>query len=92
MAGPKSSLTFSSLQKYTRRRQLFAKNGFYLAINSTGEVTGTSDETCLYGKKIFLSFVCIFFDLDFANLKIVSSHEYFGFSRINWVAYALIAF
>ena len=52
MAGPKSSLTFSSLQKYTRRRQLFAKNGFYLAISSTGEVTGTSDESCLYGNEI----------------------------------------
>ena len=50
MAGPKSTLTFSSLQKYTRKRQLFAKNGFYLAINSTGEVTGTSDESSLYGK------------------------------------------
>ncbi|KAJ7392900.1 positive regulation of brown fat cell proliferation [Desmophyllum pertusum] len=55
MAGPKSSLTFSSLQKYTRKRQLFAKNGFYLAINSTGEVTGTSDESCLYAVLQFLS-------------------------------------
>lgn len=54
MAGPKSSLTFSSLQKYTRKRQLFAKNGFYLAINSTGEVTGTSDESCLYGEYNFI--------------------------------------
>lgn len=55
MAGPKSSLTFSSLQKYTRRRQLFAKNGFYLAISSTGEVTGTNDESCLYAVLQFLS-------------------------------------
>lgn len=55
MAGPKSSLTFSSLQKYTRRRQLFARNGFYLAISSTGEVTGTSDESCLYAVLQFLS-------------------------------------
>ena len=51
MAGSKSPLAFPSLQKYTRKRQLFAKNGFYLAINSTGEVTGTSDGSCLYGKK-----------------------------------------
>lgn len=55
MAGPKSALKFSSLQKYTRKRQLYAKNGFYLAINSTGEVTGTSDESCLYGVLQFLS-------------------------------------
>ena len=51
MAGPKTTITFSSLQKYTRKRQLYAKNGFYIAINSTGEVTGTSDESCLYGEK-----------------------------------------
>lgn len=55
MAGPKSSLTFSSLQKYTRKRQLYAKNGFYIAINATGEVTGTSDESCLNAVLQFLS-------------------------------------
>ncbi|CAH3174110.1 unnamed protein product [Porites evermanni] len=55
MAGSKSSLAFPSLQKYTRKRQLFAKNGFYLAINSTGEVTGTSDGSCLYAVLQFLS-------------------------------------
>lgn len=55
MAGPKSAVTFSSLQKYTRKRQMYAKNGFYLAINSTGEVTGTSDESCLYAVLQFLS-------------------------------------
>lgn len=51
MAGPKAAVTFSSLQKYTRERQLYAKNGFFLTITSTGEVTGTSDESCLYGEQ-----------------------------------------
>ena len=66
MAGPKSSLAFSSLQKYTRKRQLYAKNGFYIAINSTGEVTGTSDESCLNGRKkysLFTEFRSIFIAL-----------------------------
>lgn len=55
MAGPKTTITFSSLQKYTRKRQLYAKNGFYLSINPTGEVAGTSDESCLYAVLHFLS-------------------------------------
>lgn len=55
MAGPKTTITFSSLQKYTRKRQLYAKNGFYLSINPTGEVAGTSDESCLYAVLQFLS-------------------------------------
>lgn len=77
MAGPKSSLTFSSLQKYTRRRQLFAKNGFYLAISSTGEVTGTNDESCLYGNETFLLVCLVSCNLDCANFNVVSSHEFY---------------
>lgn len=63
MAGPKSSLTFSSLQKYTRKRQLYAKNGFYIAINATGEVTGTSDESCLNGEEDLVIIYGILLDM-----------------------------
>ena len=66
MAGPKSSLTFSSLQKYTRKRQLYAKNGFYIAINATGEVTGTSDESCLNGEEKLVIVYEILFDMYYA--------------------------
>lgn len=55
MADPKTTITFSSLQKYTRKRQLYARNGFYLSINPTGEVAGTKDEGSFYGRNKFTS-------------------------------------
>lgn len=55
MADPKTTITFSSLQKYTRKRQLYARNGFYLSINPTGEVAGTKDEGSFYAVLQFLS-------------------------------------
>ena len=76
MAGPKSSLTFSSLQKYTRKRQLYAKNGFYIAINATGEVTGTSDESCLNGEENLFIDDRILLNMYYAAFNVILGIKY----------------